>query len=317
METSRPTAAVLQSRIWRRLVFAALAFIYACSAGQLKEIPSVITLVGSTPGDSLIKAQLGINAQDTIDFIRWKLDLTKVADSGTFSLVINYGEGQPNTLGFKKGGKKTILRGTYFVSNHPFANSQDIYTLKSSSPKVFVSIIKLSDNLFHLLTPEKKLMVGNGGWGYALNRKDPINNSSERLPAPLPPGVTSHGDTVIFSGRTPCIDLAQEYNIPAPTDCLKLKWKLTLYRDPETNLPTHYNLKRTLHRASDIEGKWQMVKGMPSNPDVTLYQLDPDKPDESVFLLVADENVLYFVDKHKRLFVGDHNFSYTLDRMKM
>ncbi|MFZ1716044.1 MAG: hypothetical protein WAT88_12135, partial [Saprospiraceae bacterium] len=53
-------------------------------------------LVGCTPGDDLIKLQLGIQADTKIDFIRWDLRFDK---SNTFVLNIKFGENQPNTLG--------------------------------------------------------------------------------------------------------------------------------------------------------------------------------------------------------------------------
>ncbi|HEY0432610.1 MAG TPA: hypothetical protein VGC95_01985 [Chitinophagaceae bacterium] len=62
--------------------------------------PSV-TLVASTPAGPLMKWILGIPATDSIDFIRWRIDLDERGAKGTFVFNINFGEAQPNTRGFK------------------------------------------------------------------------------------------------------------------------------------------------------------------------------------------------------------------------
>lgn len=57
-----------------------------------------------------------------------------------------------------------------------------------------------------------------------------------------------------------------------------------------------------------------MIKGTESDPDAIIYQLDPDKPDETISLFVADENILFFLHKDKKMFVGNDDFSFTLNR---
>src|SRR5688500_13513373 len=100
-------------------------------------------------------------------------------------------------------------------------------------------------------------MIGNGGWSYTINRVHPVDEN-----APLPYLSVLPEDNqkeIIYEGRTPCTELVNQYNIDAPDDCMKLKWLLTLHRHPQTLEPSTYLLKRTLHRNSDITGKWKMV----------------------------------------------------------
>lgn len=290
---------------------ACVLFTNSCSgAGKANVLSSKIVLVGSTPGDSLIKSLLTISPDKQIDFIRWDLALNQAENgSKTFVLNIVFGEGQSNTNGFKGGGEKLSFEGTYTIS-------KNIYKLKNEKTSTQISLIKLNDNLFHLLTPDNKLMVGNGGWSYTLNRK----NSTANSPAVLPSRTTSLPDDtaqqVIFDGRTPCLDFARQYNLQVGNDCIKLKWKLTLSRDSKTNKPTTYTLQRTLNRSNIIEGKWTIIKGVKNNREAIIYQLDPDKPDESISFLVGDENVLFFLDKENQLFTGNGDFSFTLNRRK-
>jgi hypothetical protein len=73
-------------------------------------------------------------------------------------------------------------------------------------------------------------------------------------------------------------------------------------------------LKRTNSRETDITGNWTIIKGIASNPDAIVLQLDPDKPNQTISLLVGDDNVLFFLHKDKKLFTGNDNFSFTLNK---
>jgi hypothetical protein len=95
---------------------------------------------------------------------------------------------------------------------------------------------------------------------------------------------------------------------------MKLKWDLTLYQNPATGLPTTYKLRGTFYRQQIGEGKWSIIKGTKTNPDAVVYQLDPDKAQGSLFLLKADDNIIFFLSKEKNLLVGNGDFSYTLNR---
>lgn len=270
-----------------------------------------IVFIGCTPGDDLIKSQLGISNETVIDFIKWNLTFDK-SNGNTFLLNIVYGESQPNTLGFKDGGQKKLYQGEFRVSKD---NGNEIYQLKSSEFQTEIALIKLNANIFHLLTPQKRLMVGNGGWSYTLNNKTPDQNNYQ-LPT-LTSSTTVLNDTtlqVIYVGRTPCQDFAAENNLTVNQSCFKLKWKLILNKDPKTLQPTTYTLKRTNSRETDITGNWTIIKGTASNPNAIILQLDPDKPNQTVSLFVGDENVLFFLHKDKNLFVGNDNFSFTLNK---
>ena len=45
-----------------------------------------------------------------------------------------------------------------------------------------------------------------------------------------------------------------------------------------------------------------------------IYELTPDKETTPTYLLKLDEGVLIFTDANGNLLVGDHDFSYTLNR---
>jgi hypothetical protein len=266
-----------------------------------------IVLVGSTPGNATIKSLLSIDPDKNVDFIRWHLVLNE--SRKTFVLNAGYGVGKPNTPDFEGGGEQLMAEGTYEVSEE---RGGDVYNLASAKIAGPLALVQLNHDLFHLLAPGGNLMVGTGGWSYTLTRAGASGNSTD-----LPQWTTSVPNyssvSVIFDGSTPCKELARQYKLPAGDECHKLKWKLTLFRDPKTKLPTVYNLQRTLHRQSAIEGKWTIVTGTKTDPNVIIYRLDPERPDALSFL-VGDENVLFFLNKEGRLFAGNADFSYTLNR---
>lgn len=285
----------------------------SCSAGNSS---SEIVFVGSTPGDELIKSMLTIQPETKVDFIRWNLTLNNTKSAFVLSIV--FGESQPNTSGFKGGGEKHSFEGEYTISKSGNKNiNGEIYSLRSNKLSSVIAMVKLNDNLFHLLTPQNQLMVGNGGWSYTLNRKGPLNNLAV-LPA-LTTSSTLTNDTslqVVFEGRTPCQGIATDNNLTVAPDCFKLKWKLILNRDPQTLLPTTYQLKTTFNRDADRSGKWTIIKATPSNPNTVIYQLYSGKSENSFSLLAGDENVLFFINKNRELYIGNGDFSFTLNKRK-
>ena len=263
--------------------------------------------VGSTPGGAVVKTMLDIDPGKPVDFIRWHLVLRE--QEKAFVMSIHYGVGKPNTPDFEGGGEKRTFLGTYTVYKE---GPREIYTLKTSKMTQPVSLIKLNDDFFHVLTPDKRLMVGTGGWSYSLSRKHASSTRSTALTTFEPAGSAS--PQVVFDGRTPCQEIAKEYQWNAGDECFKLKWRLTLYRDPKTGKPTTYSIQKTLHRTEPIEGSWIEVTGTKKDPKALIFKLDPDRPDTSLSFLVGDENVLFFLDKENRLFGGNADFSYTLNR---
>ncbi len=222
---------------------------------------------------------------------------------------IKYGESKPNTLGFMIEYHQEI-KGT-FNTQKSTAPKGDIYQLSAAESGIRFSFIKLNADLYHLLDPDQQLMLGNGGWSYCLNRKTPTQQKTA-LPTLAAATLTKATPYVaVYDGRTPCTELAEEYAIPVSDECIKLKWRFTLYRDSVTLKPTTYTAIRIFRRAQPITGKWSIER----KGDAVIYQLHPDdKKDEALHFLVGDDNVLFFLDKQQRLMVGDENFSFALNR---
>lgn len=135
------------------------------------------------------------------------------------------------------------------------------------------------------------------------------------------PGITQtvkepqHKLLGVFDGRTPCNVLATYLNGPARPECIKIKWRLTLFVDSISNEPTRYELIGiTYKRENPRVGNWQIHKGTYTDPQATVYQLNESGKPPLLFQK-GDNNILFFLDKEKRLLVGNRDFSYTLNRI--
>lgn len=116
----------------------------------------------------------------------------------------------------------------------------------------------------------------------------------------------------VFDGRTPCQELAKQLEEKTTAECIKIKWRLILYKDSITGEPSSYELIGFAYkRGNPRTGQWHILKG---NANTTIYQLDqPGK--KSLLLLKADDNILFFLDDNKKIMVGNRDFSYTLNRV--
>jgi hypothetical protein len=124
----------------------------------------------------------------------------------------------------------------------------------------------------------------------------------------IPTGPTLFG---VFEGRTPCTGVAAQMK-KTNTDCPKIKWRIILYCDAVTKEPT------TCWVQGQPEGaKWKIIKGMPSNANAVIYQLDLVNAVTPVYLYKGDDNVLFFLDENKNFRVGNANFSFTLNRVQL
>lgn len=294
-----------------RIGLLAILLAFSCAAGS-KE--TTYELVGSTPGDGPMKEMLGIPSQTNVDFIRWHLSLNPESENkGRFDLNLVFGEAQPNTLGFKQGGESRVLFGTYVLSDK---SSRTILTLASADLPVEIDLVQMSDNLYHFLTPAQELMVGNGGWSYSLNRKEPLEYSHKIRTLAYDELPHRNVQQLVFDGRTPCQEFAAEHpELHANQSCFKLKWKLTLNWDPETHLPSSYEIRGVVNNElAEMNGTWAILRGTDTNPDALVYQLNPGEPEQSISLLVADENILYFLNKELEPFIGNENFSFALNK---
>ena len=125
-------------------------------------------------------------------------------------------------------------------------------------------------------------------------------------------------DTLIgvFDGRTPCHELAKQLDEKVGPECIKIKWRLSIYQSLVSGNSGTYELQGFVYKkGSPRIGKWHILKGTKTDPQAIVYQLD-HPVGQSLFLQKGDENILFFLSPQKELLVGNRDFSYTLNRVK-
>jgi hypothetical protein len=241
--------------------------------------------------------------------MRWTVSID-TSDRKTFALNIDYGLSQPNTLGFTTDSQRK-LSASGKLETIKLPNRREVYRLRVD-PDIDVSLARLNANIFQLLMPNGSMMVGNGGWSYTLNRSTPIAN------ADLPVAGSDTQTTIalareVFQGRTPCNELKAIVGEHRDASCFKIKWLVTLDRDPMTPQPTRFSIKGIIpDRTKDITGAW--TEYVPDKTGLTTIRLQPDGGLPSVSLLRIDGDLLFFLDDKGRPLVGNKDFSFTLNR---
>ena len=60
-------------------------------------------------------------------------------------------------------------------------------------------------------------------------------------------------------------------------------------------------------------GHWHIVRGMASDSDAVVYQLDGTATEGPMLLWKADDDVLFLLNERKQPLVGTINFTYVLN----
>jgi|GEM_PF-3297931 len=115
-----------------------------------------------------------------------------------------------------------------------------------------------------------------------------------------------------FDGRTPCQELARLLQEPTIPECIKIKWRLSLYKNGTDCTAGTFRLEGFKFRGDHIlKGTWRLTTGTATDPHALVYLLElPAHPTQ--YLLKASPEVLLFLDGNKNILVGNRNFSYAL-----
>lgn len=272
---------------------------------------------GGTPCDEPARRFLGIRNAGC-EQISWQLSLGD--DAGTnrpFEIRARYHMPVPGSPNHLDAGTDLKLSGVW--TSAPAAGphaGRTIYTLTANGRAV--RFVLLEQNLLHLLTDDSRLMVGNAGWSYTLNRRDAPAARSPRQMEALKPAA--RGMAGAFEGRTPCQEISKQLSLAVDAGCIKLKWAFTFLQDAATGRPATYKLEGTLYRDGRLQaaaprtGKWSVLRDRSSG--VLIYRLERDAPGGYLLLMRADENVLFFLAEEGNALVGNESFSYTLNRAR-
>jgi hypothetical protein len=247
------------------------------------------SFTASTPAGAEVRRFLGIPLRDSVDFIRWDLELTNYA----FNLKCNYGVGLNNTNGFIDGGFNVSFIGSFSLRENRVILKHNKQTLM---------FYRINPQLLHLLDDDNNLLVGNAGWSYVLNlvsAKEPIESVTS-----LPSFLIK--DSAIFEGRTPC-------GIPGLNQisqhCYKIKWRINFYSSNLNGNEGEYIVQGTIWRSfGSKNGVWKYDT---SKQGLILFD---NKRKPVLYLIHASDKVLYFSTEKFYPLVGDKDFSYVLNR---
>lgn len=242
---------------------------------------------GSTPCHPFVSGALKISTP--CEFIKWKLYLKS---SQTFTMAVTYGESQPNTNGFKRGGTQLEITGEYSFRGNTFR-------LQSNALAHELNFVKLDDNLYHFTDEHLNLLLGDSGYSFTLNRTPKVSSQSQSQTG------TEITDGV-FDGRTPCDELSAQLNLGTPDiECIKLKWRLKLVNT--TRNAGTFELQTTNYRnVNALKGTWILTAGI----------IELTIPDRGTLMLQqASDQVLLFLNPQRQLRVGNYDFSYALNRI--
>lgn len=290
-----------------------LAFMLNGIACAAQPADKEIVYAGCTPGDGEIRQMLNIPANAVVDFIRWNLVLQK---DQRFALNISYGESRPNTLALKPDSIRKTIIGTYTIDLKPEkAAFREVLGFKAKEGDVQFQLVRVTANLFHFLTGDDQWMVGNGGWSFQLNRKTPVISDDLFIHSSLADDTSR---LMVFEGRTPCQPIASGHPEMKRSDaCFKLKWKLTLHRDPVSKQPTGYSFRKVIdNEPRQVEGSWAMRRGTGALNGTVIYTVGTENPETAMSFLVGDDNILIFLDKQMKPYPGNEHFSVALNRRK-
>lgn len=250
--------------------------------------------VGSTPAHREVRDFLQVSLTDSIDFIRWKLEIS----SGTFRLSAQYGISKPGTPGFMNEQRVSF--------EGQLTHAQHRYNLTNKGKNI--SLLEVNQNVLHFVGRNGLMLAGNGGYSYALNNVHPAETNAFNIRSQS----TKNQSPLIFEGRTPCQELAALLGLEKSEACNKMKWYFLLYTDTVTQKPSYFLMNGTGYRKETmLRGTWEIVPGQNGR---IVYRLYSDKWSRSLTLLKGDENILFFVNGKGQVLSGDEDFSYTLNR---
>ena len=297
--------------------------LYGCvQAGASEARTSVVAeFVGTSPCGAVPREFFGgISATTACHAISWRLTLL-TNQSPVCKLTAAYGIPAPSNPNLRVEGPKVELEATWEIVKAAKSEDRTIYRINAGKPARSLWFASLGGNLLHLLAPDHSLMVGNGGWSYTLNnvqRAEKPGDNSQTVDqpsykiSPLATGPTVFG---VFEGRSPCHGISRGLHLPVQAGCIKAKWRVTLYQNPETSAPMTYKVEGTLYRQGAREGTWSIVRGTKTDPNALVYRLAPAQTGPALLLLKGDDNVLFFLNQDGEPLVGHADFSYTLNRV--
>ena len=299
----------------------------AVAAGLVVAIPvapshqSGTTFVGTTPCGDAVRAFVGgMQAGARCHAIRWELALGTAEDPNRWRLTAVYGVPPATNPNAMVDGPTVTKQGTLTGSSVQRLGAASTVFRLTSDAGSSIAFARIGGDLVNLARDDGSLVPGTTAYSYTLTRADrvepPVVEISRAAEGSytLSPKETGSQVFGIFGGRSPCAGVARELKLTDAEGCVRVKWRVTLLKDPRTNEPTTYKVDNSLNRGRSWTGAWRIVRGAPGFPDATVYQLDAEASHGPILLLGGDDNLVLFLDRQRQLLPGTADLSYTLSR---
>jgi hypothetical protein len=126
---------------------------------------------GTTPCGSFVRQMLAI-PNTACEKIKWNLTLYQPVNGiGSYTLKFSYGMQANGSAGFTGGGQAAEIRGTWTISKGTKTDPDAIvYELNLGKSRAQLLLVKIDENVLHLLYMDRNLLIGGASWGYALNK---------------------------------------------------------------------------------------------------------------------------------------------------
>jgi hypothetical protein len=173
--------------------------------------------------------------------------------------------------------------------------------------------IKLMKSTNHIIVFILVLVIVAGGI-FFLNKNDYFTKTSVDV-TPWYTATNEKGDAIfaVFNNRLPC------------SDCTTTKFEIVFYRDNKTQAPTTYKMRRVYVGVEsirsvnddiviDTDGTWTITQGTPIYPQVKVYQLDANSPEEFRLYMALSDDVVFILDNERYPLIGDGFYSYSLNK---
>lgn len=145
-----------------------LCFSHVRAAGSLT------VFHGRTPCGDHVRSFLQVPGTAACEMIRWELSLYN--DEGSteparFYLKYTYGMNQPNSENFTGGGSASSWAGTWKKLQGTKADPDAVvYQLEREASPARLFLVRMDNDVIHLLYSDRSLLIGNAGYSYALYR---------------------------------------------------------------------------------------------------------------------------------------------------
>lgn len=302
------------------LAAAAIALVLSNANPGATSIQQRGTFVGTTPCVGAVRGFVGgIAAGAPCHALKWELTLGTAAVANRWMLTAVYGVPPASNPNQMVDGPSVTKQGTFTTSTmQRFGAESRIFRLRDDAG-ASIAFAEVGSDLVNLANDDGSLVPGTSAWSYMLTRADRLEPPVVAIPRgpegsyTVPPKESGPHVFAIFGGRSPCAGLARELKLDNAAGCARLKWRVTLLKDPRTNQPTIYKAGSSYTREREWTGAWRIVRGAPGFPEATVYQLDGDAEHGPILLLRVDDLVL-FLDQQRRPLPGNRAFTYTLTK---